>query len=120
MKAYFNSDSYAGLTAAIEDNPRKSAIAYQVEGHTQPGSLFLIRAIYETKNIAGDVCEFGVAQGETSALIANEIGASGRHFHLFDFLRGCRNLPEKDILIDDIEDLKICGPILEPCLFRQK
>ena len=37
----------------------------------------------------GDVCEFGVAQGETSALIGDEISENSKILHLFDSLQDC-------------------------------
>jgi len=36
-------------------------------------AYFIVQALGKCKDVSGDVCEFGVAQGETSALIANEI-----------------------------------------------
>jgi len=48
------------------------------------------------------VCEFGVAQGATSALIANEIRNSGKSLWLFDSFKGLPRPGAKDVLIDDI------------------
>ena len=51
----------------------------------------------------GDVCEFCVAQGETSALIANEIsGCLEKILHLFDSFEGLPKPSDKDKLKDDI------------------
>jgi hypothetical protein len=65
-------------------------------------AYFIVRALAACKDIDGDVCEFGVAQGETSALIANEILASDKVLHLFDSFEGLPKPTEKDQLKDDI------------------
>jgi len=66
-------------------------------------AYFIIRALAQCNNINGDVCEFGVAQGDTSALIANEIAFSGNKIlHLFDSFEGLSKPSEKDRLKDDI------------------
>jgi O-methyltransferase len=65
-----------------------------------------VQALAQTKDIDGDVCEFGVAQGQTSALIANEIVLSGnKALHLFDSFDGLPKPSEKDRLKDDILSL---------------
>lgn len=50
----------------------------------------------------GDVCEFGIAQGATSALLANEIRKTDKKLWLFDSFEGLSVPTEKDVLIDDI------------------
>jgi len=65
-----------------------------------------VEALAKTKSVSGDVCEFGVAQGETTALIANEIrDRSDTTLHLFDSFRGLPKPSEKDKLKDDIFSL---------------
>ena len=68
-------------------------------------AFFIIEAIAKTNSVEGDVCEFGVAQGETSALIANEIRNSNKIFHLFDSFEGLPKPTAKDSLKDDIFNL---------------
>lgn len=66
-------------------------------------AYFIVQALARCKDIDGDVCEFGVAQGETSALIANEIAlSSDKILHLFDSFEGLPRPSEKDVLINDI------------------
>jgi O-methyltransferase len=73
---------------------------------TQPSeAYFIIDALGASKNIKGDVCEFGVAHGETSALIANEIQSGNKVLHLFDSFAGLPKPTEKDQLKDDIFSL---------------
>ena len=51
------------------------------------------------------MCEFGVAEGETSAVIANEIAESKKSFHLFDSFEGLPKPTAKDKLKDDLFSL---------------
>lgn len=68
-------------------------------------AYFIIQALAKCKEVLGDVCEFGVAQGETSALIANEIQSSIKALHLFDSFKGLSKPTVKDQLKDDIFSL---------------
>lgn len=68
-------------------------------------AYYLIQSLAETAKVKGDVCEFGVAQGETSAVIANEIGKLDKNLHLFDSFEGLPAPTEKDQLKDDIFNL---------------
>ena len=69
-------------------------------------AYFIIQALAQCKNLNGDVCEFGVAQGDTSALIGNEIKLPGNKIlHLFDSFEGLPKPSEKDELKDDIFSL---------------
>jgi O-methyltransferase len=73
---------------------------------TPPSQAFeIISMLSNTAHIAGDICEFGVAQGETSALIANEICKGEKFLHLFDSFEGLPSPTEKDQLKDDIFSL---------------
>ncbi len=69
-------------------------------------AYFIVQALAQCKDINGDVCEFGVAEGATSALIANEILLSGNKLlHLFDSFEGLPKPSQKDRLKDDILSL---------------
>jgi len=73
-------------------------------------AYFIIHAIAQCKALEGDICEFGVAQGETSALMANEIVQSTtKKLHLFDSFEGLPKPTEKDQLKDDIYELGSMG-----------
>ena len=66
-------------------------------------AYYIIQALARCKDVDGDLCEFGVAQGETSALIANEVAlSSDKILHLFDSFEGLPKPSEKDVLINDI------------------
>jgi O-methyltransferase len=64
--------------------------------------MYLIGLLSLSMTTDGDVCEFGVAQGATSALLANEIRGSKKELWLFDSFQGLPPSTEKDKLINDI------------------
>lgn len=90
------------LIVANEMRPRLLA---RLLGTPPSEAYFIVHALAECEDVDGDVCEFGVAQGETSALIANEIQSSNRVLHLFDSFEGLPKPTEKDQLKDDISSL---------------
>ena len=61
----------------------------------------ILSAIQKSKKVPGDVCEFGVARGITSAVIANEIKSGDKNFHLFDSFEGLSKPSDKDVLVWD-------------------
>jgi O-methyltransferase len=70
--------------------------------------LYLIENLHRALAVtAGDVCEFGVAQGLTSALIANELlrHAPERTLWLYDSFEGLPRPSAQDRLVSDIFEL---------------
>jgi hypothetical protein len=59
---------------------------------------------HKSLRVSGAVCEFGVAQGATSALIANELlhHAPDRTLWLYDSFEGLPAPTDKDELVDDL------------------
>jgi len=89
----------------VKNNNKRLFLIQRLLG-TQPSeAYFIINLLEKTEKIDGDVCEFGIAQGETSALIANEIRLTKKKLHLFDSFEGLPKPTEKDILKDDIDGL---------------
>ena len=73
---------------------------------TPPAEAYaIVESLARTAQLEGDVCEFGVAQGEISALIAGEILVTKKHLHLFDSFEGLPPPTDKDTLKDDIFSL---------------
>jgi len=93
-----------GITPyAICPNDTRPKLLARLLGTPPSEAYFIIQGLAKSKDIAGNVCEFGVAQGETSALIANEISDQpNKIFHLFDSFEGLPEPTEKDKLKDDI------------------
>lgn len=90
----------------IVPNETRFKLLARLLGTPPSEAYFIIDALAQCKDLEGDVCEFGVAHGETSALIANEIAlSSNKIFHLFDSFEGLPKPSEKDQLKDDIFSL---------------
>ena len=68
-------------------------------------SIYIINYLNRSLKLDGDICEFGVAQGATSALMANEIRNTEKSIWLFDSFEGLPKPTEKDVLKDDIFNL---------------
>lgn len=69
--------------------------------------LSILDALYETKEIDGDICEFGIAQGATSRLLATWLMEenSKKNLWLFDSFQGLSEPTSEDRLKDDIFNL---------------
>lgn len=94
----FNSEGFS-----LPANALRPQLLSRLLGTPPSEAYFIIQGIHRTKNIPGDVCEFGVAQGETSALIANELfGYTDRILHLFDSFEGLPAPSDMDMLRDDV------------------
>ena len=89
----------------IPANETRLSLLARLLGTPPPEAYFIVHALAKCEDINGDVCEFGVAQGETSALIANEIRAGTKTLHLFDSFEGLPKPTEEDQLKDDILSL---------------
>lgn len=96
--------AYQELTSEeiLPDNKLRKILLARVQGTPPTEAYSIIRSLHASKNLDGVVCEFGVAEGETSALIANEILETNKTFHLFDSFQGLSVPCEKDKLIDDV------------------
>ena len=68
-------------------------------------AIYILHYLNNSLALEGDICEFGVAQGATSALMANEIKGTRKNIWLFDSFKGLPKPSEKDTLIDDIFNL---------------
>lgn len=65
-------------------------------------AMFILAELHAALRDEGDVCEFGVAQGATSALLANEIRDTNKKLWLYDSFTGLPKPSPKDQLKDDI------------------
>lgn len=68
-------------------------------------ALYLLNELQAALEQPGDVCEFGVAQGATSALLANEIRDTTKTLWLYDTFTGLPKPAPQDLLKDDIFNL---------------
>lgn len=87
---------------ALPENETRAELLARLTG-TQLGEAFaLLHYLNRSETVPGAVCEFGIASGATSALMANEMRAWEKQLWLFDSFEGLPRPTEKDVLIDDI------------------
>jgi O-methyltransferase len=88
------------------DLPRREERARELSdliGTTVSEAIYLIKHLHDGLMVAGDICEFGVAQGATSKLLASEILLlEDRKLWLFDSFEGLPSPTQEDKLIHDI------------------
>jgi hypothetical protein len=84
---------------------KKLDILIQLLGTSIGEAFYILNSISRSINVDGDICEFGVAQGSTSALMANEISSTNKKLWLFDSFEGLPKPTDQDELIDDIFNL---------------
>lgn len=98
--------SYEYVFADLPKNDKRVKIMKALLGTPPSEAYYIIDSIHKTAHLNGDICEFGVAQGVTSSLIANEIAdRKNTKLHLFDSFEGLPKPTEKDQLKDDIFNL---------------
>lgn len=83
----------------------RSALLADLIGTNVSEGLWIVGCLQKAISLPGDICEFGVAQGATSALLANEIRETEKILWLFDSFEGLPNPTSKDELINDIFSL---------------
>jgi O-methyltransferase len=89
----------------FKDLPRRadrSSLLGALIGTTVAEAIYIVQYLHEALRVPGDVCEFGVAQGATSCLLAAELGDDVRQLWLFDSFEGLPEPGPEDELIDDI------------------
>lgn len=65
-------------------------------------ACYIIDCLHKSINLEGDVCEFGVAKGRNSVIMAHHIKDTDKNIWLFDSFKGLSAPTEKDKLKDDI------------------
>lgn len=71
--------------------------------------IYILNYLHKSLKLEGDICEFGIAQGVTSAFLASEIRKINKKIWLFDSFKGLSKPSEKDILINDDLNLGSMG-----------
>lgn len=88
-----------------EGNYMRVSLMSKLLGTQISEAIYIINFLNKATFVKGDVCEFGIAQGSTSTLIANEISQTSKNLWLFDSFEGLPKPTEKDLLKDDICNL---------------
>ena len=86
----------------LPENDERTRLMSELIGTGLSEALYLLNYLNKALKLEGDVCEFGVAQGATSALMANEIEGTDKNLWLFDSFQGLPGPSKKDVLLDDI------------------
>lgn len=89
----------------ISENPKRNELLADLMGVDTMEGLYICYYLNKSLKIEGDLCEFGVAQGRTTTLMANEIMDTNKKMFLFDSFEGLPAPTEEDELIDDIFEL---------------
>lgn len=93
------------LLSSLPARDRRVDLLVDLIGTGPSEALYILDFMYASLHLPGDVCEFGVAQGATSALIANELLTTKKQLWLFDSFRGLPAPSSEDVLLDDIFNL---------------
>lgn len=86
----------------LPSQPGRPELLARLLGTGISEATYLLAELHTALRDPGDLCEFGVAQGATSALLANEIRATDKHLWLYDSFAGLPKPSAKDRLKDDI------------------
>jgi hypothetical protein len=89
----------------LPSTPGREELLYNLVGTNISEAVWLLDSLHHSMNTPGDVCEFGIAEGATSTLLANEIRGTNKKLWLFDSFEGLSVPTAEDELIDDIFDL---------------
>jgi hypothetical protein len=89
----------------LPERERRVALLGDLQGTGLTEAMWVLEHLHRSLALDGDVCEFGVAQGATSALLANEIRSTSKLLWLFDSFEGLPAPTTQDVLVDDIYGL---------------
>jgi O-methyltransferase len=93
------------LFSDLQPKKGRSEFMAYLQGTRRWEAFYLLAYLHRALQQEGDVCELGVAQGYTSALIASEIKHTNKRFNLFDSFQGLSKPTKEDELIDDVLSL---------------
>lgn len=89
----------------LPERPARVPLMVGLQGTGASEAMWVIGHLNRSLAVDGDICEFGVAQGATSALLANEIRQTSKKLWLFDSFQGLPSPTQQDVLLDDIYSL---------------
>ena len=108
-------------TFVFPELPRKAGregLLSDLIGTSVSEAIYILESLHAGLQVEGDICEFGVAQGATSKLLASEIMDTDRKLYLFDSFEGLPAPSPEDVLIDDIFNLgsmdRYTGTMMSP------
>ncbi len=95
----------ATLFPALPAREGRPKMLAELIGTSPSEAMYLLDELYRALPVTGDVCEFGVAEGATSALLASELTGTVKNLWIYDSFAGLPAPTEKDVLLDDIFSL---------------
>lgn len=90
----------------LPDNNKRIYFLGKLYGTQLSEAMYIIYYLNLALKQNGEVCEFGCANGATSALLANEIKDTKKQLWLYDSFEGLSKPTKEDQLKDDIFGLK--------------
>ena len=112
MRALYNrnvTELYNCLLATrfsdLPETPGRIELLCNLVGTNISEAVWILAGLHRSLSVEGDICEFGIAEGATSTLLANEIRDTRKKLWLFDSFEGLSVPTAEDELIDDIFDL---------------
>jgi len=84
---------------------KRIELMLQLMGMDVTHAMYIVNYLHQSIDLDGDICEFGVAQGRTSALLAHEILHTDKKIWLFDSFKGLSKPSKEDKLINDVLSL---------------
>jgi O-methyltransferase len=90
----------------LPQNKKRTKFLSQLNGTQISEAFYLLVFLHRSLKLKGDICEFGIANGTTSSLFANEIKDTTKKLWLFDSFKGLSKPSAKDVLINDMFRLK--------------
>jgi len=101
----FEACHYELMFPELPVNAKRTDLLCRLLGTPLSEAMYILEHLHKSMTLPGDICEFGVAQGATTALMANEIMGTDKSLWLFDSFQGLPKPDAEDILIDDIYEL---------------
>lgn len=89
----------------VGETPLRVELLAELEATSVSEALYLISHLHRARSVPGDVCVFGVGDGTTTALLANELRDTDRDLWLYDSFEGLGRPTGEDVLLDDVLDL---------------
>jgi predicted O-methyltransferase YrrM len=103
-------DEYVRLLAKtrgtdLRESKDRIGLLSRLRGAGVGEGAHLVTCLASVTCLPGDICEFGVGSGATSALLANELRRTGKVLWLYDTFAGLPAPTAEDELIDDVDQL---------------
>lgn len=104
----------------VKINNFEKNLLSKLYGTSVSEALYIIHYLRNSLNLSGDVCEFGVGNGATSALLGYEVKKTRKKLFLFDSFKGLSKPTPNDILINDIFGLGSINKYESTMAYSQK